>query len=212
MTHHTPQGLPPYIYGWEAGPNEKVWNEAAVREALRAQAASVPVDPGHLSDLRYVLNVLKKVGAQDEVDHGDVLAAIVGMNYVIARTETAPKPQAVAAPKPAQAVDAMRRHVEDFAIKTGWDRKSGEGAFEFVQRASYSQGWKDHKAEAINPHRDEPKDPTQAVDAEDELREALRMGVECLRNWKILHPEDFDDLDERAVALLKAALATKETK
>ena len=44
------------------------------------------------------------------------------------------------------------------------------------------------------------------------MREALRMGVECLRNWKILHPEDFDELDERAVALLKAALATKEPK
>lgn len=40
-TPTTPQGLPPYIYGWEAGPNEKVWNEAAVREALAAQAASV---------------------------------------------------------------------------------------------------------------------------------------------------------------------------
>lgn len=55
--------------------------------------------------------------------------------------------------------------------------------------------------------------PAQAVDAVDELREALRMGVECLRNQKSLHPEDFDELDERAVALLKAALATtKESK
>jgi hypothetical protein len=31
--------LPPYIYGREAGPNEKVWTEAAVREAV---AAAVP--------------------------------------------------------------------------------------------------------------------------------------------------------------------------
>ena len=54
--------------------------------------------------------------------------------------------------------------------------------------------------------------PAQAVDAVDELREALRMGVECLRNQKSLHPEDFDELDELAVALLKAALATKEPK
>lgn len=56
-------------------------------------------------------------------------------------------------------------------------------------------------------------EPAQAVDAVDGLREALRMGVECLRNQKSLHPEDFDELDERAVALLKAALATtKEVK
>ena len=54
--------------------------------------------------------------------------------------------------------------------------------------------------------------PAQAVDAVDGLREALRMGVECLRNQKSLHPEDFDELDELAVALLKAALATKEPK
>ena len=38
----TPQGLPPYIYGWEVGPNEKVWSEAAVREALAAQALTAP--------------------------------------------------------------------------------------------------------------------------------------------------------------------------
>ena len=37
----TPRGLPPYIYGWEVGPNEKVWSEAAVREALAAQAATL---------------------------------------------------------------------------------------------------------------------------------------------------------------------------
>ena len=38
----TSQGLPPYIYGWEVGPNEKVWSEAAVREALAAQALTAP--------------------------------------------------------------------------------------------------------------------------------------------------------------------------
>lgn len=32
----TPE-LPPYIYGREAGPNEKVWTEAAVRAALAAR-------------------------------------------------------------------------------------------------------------------------------------------------------------------------------
>lgn len=37
----------------------------------------------------------------------------------------------------------MRKHVEDFATKGGWDKDSGEGAFEFVQRISYETGWND---------------------------------------------------------------------
>ena len=40
-------------------------------------------------------------------------------------------------------VDPMRRYVEDFASKCGWNKDSGEGAFEFVQRASYAQGIED---------------------------------------------------------------------
>jgi hypothetical protein len=31
------EALPPYIYGRETGPNEKVWTEQAIRTALAAQ-------------------------------------------------------------------------------------------------------------------------------------------------------------------------------
>lgn len=47
----------------------------------------------------------------------------------------------------------MKRHVEAFATAAGWTYGSGEGAFEFVQRTSYKQGWDDCKAEALNGGR-----------------------------------------------------------
>jgi hypothetical protein len=36
----------------------------------------------------------------------------------------------------------------DFAKQAGWSEQSGEGAFEFVQRKCYRQGWEDGKQEA----------------------------------------------------------------
>lgn len=66
------------------------------------------------------------------------------------------------APMPATqapaAVDQMRAHVESFASSLGWKAESGEGAFEFVQRASYRQGWQDGRREALgDAHRDLPE-------------------------------------------------------
>lgn len=55
------------------------------------------VDRGHLSDLRYVLNVLWKAHAivdDQSALRGEISASIVGMKYVIARTETASAPPA----------------------------------------------------------------------------------------------------------------------
>ena len=37
----------------------------------------------------------------------------------------------------------MRKYVEAFAAKSGWNPGSGEGAFEYVQRICYSQGFED---------------------------------------------------------------------
>ena len=52
----------------------------------------------------------------------------------------------------------MRTHVEGFATKSGWNRSDGEGAFEFVQRKCYHQGWQDGRREALGDvHRDTPE-------------------------------------------------------
>lgn len=62
--------------------------------------------------------------------------------------------------------EPMRKHVEDFAAAAGWKREEGEGAFEFVQRTCYRQGWADGKREAVGDvHRDTPE-PAVAVQAE----------------------------------------------
>ena len=37
----------------------------------------------------------------------------------------------------------MRKYVETFAAKSGWNPESGEGAFEYAQRICYSQGFED---------------------------------------------------------------------
>lgn len=50
--------------------------------------------------------------------------------------------------------DNMRKHVQDFATNLGWDKDDGEGAFEYVQRLSYTQGWQDAydvERSAVNP-------------------------------------------------------------
>lgn len=70
----------------------------------------------------------------------------------------------------------MRKHVESFALHAGWDKSDGEGAFEFVQRMSYHQGWQDGRREALGDvHRDSPevtppKQAAEAVDARDAAR------------------------------------------
>ena len=44
---------------------------------------------------------------------------------------------------PAHHPGDMRKYVEAFAAKSGWNPESGEGAFEYVQRICYSQGFED---------------------------------------------------------------------
>lgn len=72
--------------------------------------------------------------------------------------EYATPPSAVEAAQPEavnSASDPMRAHVEEFATKGGWVASSGEGAFEFVQRTSYHQGWQDGRKEGRgDTHRD----------------------------------------------------------
>lgn len=49
----------------------------------------------------------------------------------------------------------LGQYVTDFAKQIGWAEDSGEGAFEFIQRTSYRQGWEDGKQEASGDiHRD----------------------------------------------------------
>ena len=42
----------------------------------------------------------------------------------------------------------MRKYVEAFAAKSGWNPGSGEGAFEYAQRVCYSQGFEDATVQA----------------------------------------------------------------
>ena len=64
---------------------------------------------------------------------------------------------AESAPAPTVA-EPMRTHVEEFATKSGWNRSDGEGAFEFIQRKCYHQGWQDGRREALGDvHRDTPE-------------------------------------------------------
>lgn len=44
---------------------------------------------------------------------------------------------------PAHHPGDMRKYVEAFAAKSGWNPGSGEGAFEYAQRICYSQGFED---------------------------------------------------------------------
>ena len=109
------------------------------------------------------------------------------------------------APSPAQAVDADP--LDDFQEGQWWIKELDS----MVAEATPDQ----RRAVAVVHNLLRAASNTcqpQVQQGGSDAREALRLGVECLRNWKILHPEDFDELDERAVALLKAALATKERK
>lgn len=54
-------------------------------------------------------------------------------------------------PEEPPSIDPMRKHVEDFARKCGWEPSEGEGAFECAQRSSYEQGLKDGYAKRIRP-------------------------------------------------------------
>lgn len=71
MTIQELPALPPYIYGREAGPNEKVWTEAAVRAALAAQ-----VEPSREQRLERALADMeaRKDGAYEE--RNKVVAAL----------------------------------------------------------------------------------------------------------------------------------------
>jgi hypothetical protein len=81
---------------------------------------------------------------------------------------------ALAAPP---APEPMRTHVERFATAAGWAKSSSEGAFEFVQRISYRQGWDDCKREAKDPNR-EITAAEPVISAEDSLRTRLRWSQE----------------------------------
>ena len=50
---------------------------------------------------------------------------------------------AILADAPARHPGDMRKYVEAFAAKSGWNPGSGEGAFEYAQRVCYSQGFED---------------------------------------------------------------------
>lgn len=47
----------------------------------------------------------------------------------------------------------LKAHVERFAKSCGWNPAEGEGAFEYIQRTSYRQGWDDGRIEALNGGR-----------------------------------------------------------
>jgi len=223
----TSQGLPPYIYGWEVGPNEKVWSEAAVREALAAQALTAPnlacksaqarlaTQWGYVraASVEPVGKIINSGGNTGSLPEHPLLVWLGGVPPVgtelYAGAPPAHIPADVEASGWCEYVAGMVGHwvrSDEYAgIKADEDRCT-KAIAGIIERRLWAL------KHSPQPQAVVASSPAQAVDAVDGLREALRMGVECLRNQKSLHPEDFDELDERAVALLKAALATKEPK
>jgi len=127
----TSQGLPPYIYGWEVGPNEKVWSEAAVREALAAQAATIEA----------ICKIIECAGPEA----ADEIADLLGYPSV-------EWPSDQAASSPATAVDAVDEreagHVGDTRFE-GWLSESvHKGSMYLKQdmRDSYWAGYQERAA------------------------------------------------------------------
>lgn len=90
--------------------------------------------------------------------------------------------------------EPMRAHVETFAAGAGWVKDDGEGAFEFVQRKCYHQGWQDGRREALGDvHRDTPELATQPT-ASPEQADAPR--------WPNVETAMEDPLFQRARALM----------
>lgn len=204
MTNPTPQGLPPHFpheadretgEGLEPACSVSKLHEYAeryAREALRAQAASV--EPVVLDT--YDAGLLNDFGGGNVEWWLDYIRHELGAAHDFYQEQVSDL-YASATPSPASVaeVDVPLRKVV-FSVLEGFTLP--HAVRKILEAAYYTPS----PAQVV------------AVDAVDELREALRMGVECLRNWKILHPEDFDSLDERAIRLmktaLKTALATKE--
>lgn len=44
---------------------------------------------------------------------------------------------------PVSELEPYRTYIENWAARIGWQKDDGEGAFEFIQRKSYSTGWED---------------------------------------------------------------------
>ncbi len=124
------------------------------------------------------------------------------------------QPQAVAAGSPATAVDAVDVASERLAFEA-WAAKTSQ-TFILEQLGDYYDdwltdwAWKTWKGRAALQASRQPQAQQAVAEGAGDVREALRMGIECLRNWKVLHPENYDATDERAVALLKAALAKEQ--
>ena len=71
--------LPPYIYGREAAPNEKVWTEASVRAALAAQPGAVGGPVLNLTLTRTEVEYIAAfVSAEDNEPNDDVVTLMVG--------------------------------------------------------------------------------------------------------------------------------------
>jgi hypothetical protein len=95
----------------------------------------------------------------------------------------------------ATGAEPMRKHVEDFAAGCGWKREDGEGAFEFVQRTSYRQGWQDGRRESMGDvHRDTPEvatpttSTTGKVDASRVRDEALEEAAQLYGEGEVAAP------------------------
>ncbi len=101
--------------------------------------------------------------------------------------------------------DAMRTHVETFAKNLGWSADDGEGAFEFIQRKSYKQGWEDGKLEALNGGvRDIDKSgPPSKPQLTDEA--LLRKCLEWI-DENINHPGEYWTYDANLVRFAKHIL------
>jgi hypothetical protein len=128
-----------YINGYESGYESaadqmREYGQACYQAATLAAQAR-PVHPNHRADLRYVLAVLEKVRDlalptfhKEDAAHGEVAAAINGMNYILKRTEEEVTAQARTAEVVQRAVEAMTQVCRNFPTdsdmaEAGWATK-----------------------------------------------------------------------------------------
>lgn len=100
-----------------------------------------------------------------------------------------------------QPLPDMREHVEDFAKKSGWDKESGEGAFEYAQRISYELGLEEARTPGIWQSRMALllKDPAAVhhnmlvgkIAKIDMMTCAHTHGEDMVRRWRAF--EDFEN-------------------
>lgn len=125
--------LPPYIYGREAGPNEKVWTEDAVRGVLQAVPAGVELpDDGELEAWRQAADTL--LSRKDPGQHELRRAAMLLQNAYLFASKLRGTPGMAPVPASPPSLDGERMdRLEQFYVSTAHEPEVWR---QFMQRVA----------------------------------------------------------------------------